>query len=41
LLKIKPFGAVYDYYCMKKNVPVAQDYIADIIKYEEEVLMKR
>jgi L-rhamnose isomerase len=41
LLKTKPFGAVYDYYCMKKNVPVAQDYIADIIKYEEEVLMKR
>jgi L-rhamnose isomerase len=41
LLKTKPFGAVYDYYCMKNNVPVGEDYIAEIMKYEEEVLLKR
>jgi L-rhamnose isomerase len=41
LLKTKPFGAVYDYYCMKSEVPVGQDYIDEIIKYEKEVLRKR
>ncbi len=41
LLKTKPFGAVWDYYCLKNNVPVGQDYIDEIIKYEKEVLMKR
>ena len=41
LLKTKPFGAVYDYYCMKNKVPVGQDYIDEILKYEKEVLLKR
>jgi L-rhamnose isomerase len=41
LLKTMPFGAVYDYYCMKNNVPVGQDYIDEILKYEKEVLLKR
>jgi L-rhamnose isomerase len=41
LLKTKPFGAVYDYYCMKSKVPVGQDYIDEITKYEKEVLLKR
>ncbi len=41
LLKTKPFGAVYDYYCMKNNVPTGQEYIDEIIKYEKEVLLKR
>ncbi len=41
LLKTKPFGAVWDYYCMKNNVPVGQDYIDEIVKYEKEVLSKR
>jgi L-rhamnose isomerase len=41
LLKTKPFGAVYDYYCMKNKVPAGQDYIDDIVKYEKEVLLKR
>jgi L-rhamnose isomerase len=41
ILKTKPFGAVWDYYCLYSNVPVAQDYIGDILKYEKEVLMKR
>ena len=41
LLKSKPFGAVWDYYCMKSKVPVGQDYILEIQKYEKEVLLKR
>ena len=41
LLKTKPFGAVYDYYCMKNNVPAGRDYIDEIVKYEKEVLLKR
>jgi L-rhamnose isomerase len=41
LLKTLPYGAVYDYYCLKKRVPVGQDYINEIIKYEKEVLSKR
>ena len=41
LLKTKPFGAVYDYYCLKNNVPVGQDYIEEIMKYEKDVLLKR
>jgi len=41
LLKSKPFGAVYDYYCMINKVPVGQDYIDEIVKYEKEVLLKR
>lgn len=41
LLKTKPYGAVWDYYCMINNVPVGQDYIEKIQEYEESVLMKR
>jgi L-rhamnose isomerase len=41
LMKSKPFGAVWDYYCMKNNVPVGEDYIAEIVKYEKEILSKR
>jgi len=41
LLKTKPFGAVWDYYCLKSKVPVGQDYVEDILEYEKEVLLKR
>lgn len=41
MLKTKPFGAVWDYYCLKNKVSVGQDYIEEILKYEKEVLMKR
>ena len=41
LLKTQPFGAVWDYYCLKNKVPAGQDYIEEIIKYEKEVLSKR
>jgi L-rhamnose isomerase len=41
LLKTMPFGAIYDYYCLKSKIPVGQDYIEEIVKYEKEVLRKR
>ncbi|MEE4215578.1 MAG: L-rhamnose isomerase, partial [Bacteroidales bacterium] len=41
IMKSKPFGAVYDYYCHKSGVPVGTDYIADILHYEKEVLSRR
>ena len=41
LLKTKPFGAIWDYYCMINDVPVAQDYISNIQQYEKDVLSKR
>lgn len=41
VMKTKPLGAVYDYYCMINNVPIAQDYIAEIQSYEKDVLSKR
>ena len=39
--KSKPFGAVYDYYCLKNDVPVGEHYIAEIEKYEKDVLSNR
>ena len=41
VLKTKPFGAVYNYYCQINNVPVAEDYILEIQQYEKDVLSKR
>lgn len=40
-LKTMPFSAVWDYYCLQEGVPVGADYIGEIQKYEEEVLLKR
>lgn len=40
-MKSKSFGAVWDYYCLKENVAVGEDFIADIQQYEKEVLSKR
>jgi L-rhamnose isomerase len=41
LLKTKPYGAVWDYFCLINNVPVGEDYIEEIQEYEGNVLMKR
>jgi L-rhamnose isomerase len=41
LLRVMPFGAVYDYYCLINNVPTGQEYIDEIMKYEKNVLLKR
>jgi L-rhamnose isomerase len=39
--KSKPFGAVWDYYCLKNNVPVAEEFIPEVQQYEKDVLSKR
>ncbi len=39
--KTLPFGAVWDYYCLIKGVPVGAQWLDDVRKYEEEVLSKR
>jgi L-rhamnose isomerase len=36
-----PWNAVYDMFCLKNNVPVGEDYIKDIEKYETNVTSKR
>ncbi|MDY0098008.1 MAG: L-rhamnose isomerase [Bacteroidales bacterium] len=41
IMKTKPYGAVWDYYCLINDVPVGQDYIDEIRKYEKDVLLKR
>jgi L-rhamnose isomerase len=41
IMKAKPFGAVYDYYCMVNNVPVAEDYLLEIGNYEKKILSER
>jgi L-rhamnose isomerase len=40
-LKGLPFGAVWDYYCQKENVPVGIAFIEEVAAYEREVLTKR
>ncbi len=40
-LKTKPFGAVWDYYCLKNSVPAGEGYISEVLNYEKEVLSKR
>lgn len=40
-IKSLPFGAVWDYYCESKNVPVGEDWLAEVKRYEKEVLSKR
>ncbi len=41
LMKTRSFGAVWDYYCLENNVPAGGDFIEEIQKYENEVLLKR
>lgn len=40
-LKTMPFSPVWDYHCLQENVPVGADYIGEIQKYEQDVLLKR
>ena len=40
-MKSLPFGAVYDYFNLKNNVPVGEDFIGCIQQYEKEVTSKR
>lgn len=39
--KTYPFGSVWDFYCAKMGVPVREEWLAEVKKYEKEVLLKR
>ncbi len=39
--KTLPFGAVFDYFNLKNNVPVGEDFIPCIQQYEKDVTSKR
>jgi L-rhamnose isomerase len=39
--KTLPFGAVWDYYCLKQDVPVGETWVADVKRYERDVLSGR
>jgi L-rhamnose isomerase len=39
--KFYPFGAVWDYYCANKGVPVRELWISEVKRYEREVLLNR
>jgi L-rhamnose isomerase len=39
--KSLPWNAVWDMFCQRNGVPVGEDYIEEVRKYEKEVLAKR
>jgi L-rhamnose isomerase len=39
--KSMPFPAVWDYYCLQMGAPVGEDWLAEVKKYEKDVLSKR
>jgi L-rhamnose isomerase len=41
IFKTKPYAAVYDYYCLRNDVPVGEDYVGDVQRYGRDVLSKR
>jgi L-rhamnose isomerase len=40
-LKTMPIGAIWNYYCRKKNTPLDIEWTEEVKKYEKEVLVKR
>lgn len=40
-IKTLPFGAVWDYYCTKSNVPGGDAWLSEVKAYEKNVLSKR
>ncbi|MHC4459847.1 MAG: L-rhamnose isomerase [Planctomycetota bacterium] len=40
-LKTFPFGAVWDHYCMKSDVPVAEGWLDEVKAYERDIISKR
>jgi L-rhamnose isomerase len=40
-LKSLPFGAVWDFYCESRGVPVGDAWLAEVKRYEKTVLLKR
>lgn len=39
--KSLPFAPIWDYYCMKQNVPVGDEWLGRVRKYERDVLSQR
>jgi L-rhamnose isomerase len=39
--KTLPFGAVWDYHCLKAGVPVGEAWLGEVKRYEREALSKR
>ncbi|MEW6302648.1 MAG: L-rhamnose isomerase [Verrucomicrobiota bacterium] len=39
--KTLPIGAVWDYYCETRNVPISDTWLTDVKRYEKEVLLNR
>ena len=39
--KTLPFGAVWDFYCLKAGVPVETEWLENVRRYEREVLLQR
>ena len=39
--KSLPWNAVWDYFCLKNNIAVGEDYIGEIQQYEKDVTSKR
>ncbi|AQT68087.1 L-rhamnose isomerase [Anaerohalosphaera lusitana] len=40
-LKSMPWNAVWDYYCLKQEIPVGLDWFDEVKQYEKEVMSKR
>jgi L-rhamnose isomerase len=40
-LKTLPFGAVWDYYCTKQDVPPGPDWLKQVKDYEQKVTNSR
>ena len=39
--RLMPLGAVWDYYCTTASVPTGEEWIAEVHRYEKDVLRKR
>ena len=39
--KSLPWNAVWDMFCLRNDVPVGEEFIADVQRYEAEVTSKR
>jgi L-rhamnose isomerase len=40
-IKTLPIGAIWDYYCLRHDVPVGLDWLCEVKQYEKDVLSKR
>ena len=41
VMKTKPFGAIWEYFCLQQGTPVGEEFISEILQYEKDVLLKR